>query len=293
VRGSRIFLSPLIMQRILITGASGNVGQAILRHMELQADQELWLGSRKLPPPGENQLFFDFEQLEASERSLQQVDILFLLRPPHISDVKAYFQPLIAAAERAGVEQVIFLSVQGADKVSFIPHAKIEKLLRESSLTWTFIRPSYFMQNLTTTLLPGIRDRKRIFLPAGKAPFLWVDVDDIGRAIAAILKEPAAHRGQAYDITGQELINFEAVAKKLSVALEIPIRYESPSLLRFFVEKKRQQTPTAFILVMIMLHYLPRFQPPPQVSDALVQLTGTVGRRLDAFIQNHKALWKK
>jgi uncharacterized protein YbjT (DUF2867 family) len=32
-----------------------------------------------------------------------------------------------------------------------VPHARVEKALRASALDWTFVRPSFFMQNLSTT----------------------------------------------------------------------------------------------------------------------------------------------
>ena len=91
--------------------------------------------------------------------------------------------------------------MQGADRASFIPHAKIEKLILKSDIAYTFIRPSYFMQNLTTTLRQDIREKNKIFLPAGEAHFLWVDVDDIGKAIARVLEEPEKHLNRIYTIT--------------------------------------------------------------------------------------------
>jgi hypothetical protein len=49
------------------------------------------------------------------------------------------------------------------------------------------IYKSYFMQNLTTTLLPEIVKQKRITLPSGKAKFNWIDVKNIGEATAHLI----------------------------------------------------------------------------------------------------------
>lgn len=276
------------MENILITGASGNVGQAILHHFAPNAEQKLYLASRK---EGENQLYFDFENLEGTKPSLAKTDTLFLLRPPQISDVKQYFQPLIKHAKEAGVKHIVFLSVQGAEDVSFIPHAKIEKLIKASGIPYTFIRPSYFMQNLSTTLLQDIKAHDRIFLPAGKAKFLWVDVMDIGKAIAVVLQDVAAHRNQAYTITGNELYDFEEVTRMLSEALGRKIDYVSPNLLRFYLIKKKEGMKPAFILVMIMLHYLPRFQKAPHISPDLTNLSGDVPISLRDFMERNKEIW--
>ncbi|MEK6481976.1 NmrA family NAD(P)-binding protein [Catalinimonas sp. 4WD22] len=277
------------MENILITGATGNVGQAILHHFTPKAGQKLYLASRKA---GENQRYFDFEDPEGTKSTLAQTDTLFLLRPPQISDVKKYFEPLISHAKEAGVRHIIFLSVQGAEDVSFIPHAKIEKLIQASGIAYTFIRPSYFMQNLSTTLLQDIKEQDRIFLPAGKAKFLWIDVMDIGKAIAAILQDVAAHRNQAYTITGNELYNFEEVAQMLSEVLDRKIDYISPNLLQFYLSKKKEGIKSAFIFVMIMLHFLPRFQKAPKISPDLSCLSGDIPLTLRDFIVKNKEVWQ-
>ncbi len=279
------------MEKILITGASGNVGTAILQHFKPEPHHLLFLATRERPT-APHELYFDFENLERTLESLSEVDVLFLLRPPQIADVGQFFEPLIEEAKERDVRHIVFLSVQGADEISFIPHAKIEKLIVGSGIPYTFIRPSYFMQNLTTTLRSDIRERDRIFLPAGKAPFLWINVADIGKAIAAVLRAPDEHQNQAYTLTGKELLDFYEVAEMLSQELGRNIEYVSPNLLRFFIEKKRQGASIAYILVLIMLHYLPRFQRAPEISDEFTKLTRAEPGELSDFIREHASVWK-
>ena len=281
------------MKTILLTGATGNISQAVLRHFSPGSKQQLFLAYRKEDEKNAPLLyrFFDFTQLNKSKETLAQTDILFLLRPPHISDVQTYFAPLLQACVEVGVKHVMFLSVQGADTASFIPHAKIEKLILKSGIAYTFIRPSYFMQNLTTTLRQDIREKNKIFLPAGEAPFLWVDVDDIGKAIARVLEEPEKHRNRIYTITGEELLDFGEVADMLSALVGRPIHYRSPNLLRFFFGKKREGVPTPFILVMMLLHFLPRFQPSPAISPDFTVLTGEQPNSHTSFMHQHREEW--
>lgn len=279
------------MQNILITGASGNVGEAVLQYFKPRKNQRLFKATRQKNEKGDEFRYFDFENLERTKAGLEGIDVLFLLRPPHIADVPKYFGPLIEAAVAQSVAHIVFISVQGADKISFIPHAKIEKLIRKSGLAYTFIRPSYFMQNLTTTLLADIRDRNQIFLPAGNAPFLWVDVDDIGKAIATVLQDVNLYQNNAYTITGKEHFNFEEVAQMLSETLGRKIEYTSPNLLRFYFTKKKEGMKRAFILVMMALHYLPRWQKPPVLSDDFEKMTGLKPATPQGFIQNNLDKW--
>ncbi len=117
---------------------------------------------------------FDFEDTNSFEQSLTGIDRVFLLRPPHISDVDKFFRPLLQHFRLYNIHDVVFLSVQGAEKSKVIPHNKIEKLLKEFGFNTIFLRPAYFMQNLTTTLLQDIKMKRRIILPAGKARFNWL-----------------------------------------------------------------------------------------------------------------------
>ena len=70
---------------------------------------------------------------------------------------------------------------KGAENNRFIPNHKTEQLLICSGLAYTLLRPAYFMQNFTTTLRADLVERHRIFLPAGRARFTLIDVDDISR----------------------------------------------------------------------------------------------------------------
>ena len=281
------------MENILITGATGSVGTAILSHITLQPGQQLYQGTRHQDQLDANHWYFDLDNLPDTIATLSQVDTLFLLRPPQIAD-EVVFRILIRGAQEFGVKHIVFLSVQGADSTPFIPHAKIERLIRESGINYTFVRPSYFMDNLITAFGNDIRERGRIFVPAGEARFLWIDVSDIGTAIATILKDVREHQHQVYTITGSrsELLSFPEVVTVLSQELGRPIHFVSPNLLRFFVTKKQQGVPVSFVAVMIALHYVARFQKLPVVHRDLEYLTGNSPHSLREFVQTHAAVWK-
>lgn len=266
---------------ILITGATGNIGRAVLKY--LQQDERVWRASQKQALES-NERYFNFEDLEKSKAALQNLDLLFLLRPPQISDTKKYFQPLIQICKEQKVKHIVFLSVQGVEKSSIIPHNKIERMILNSGMNYTFLRPSYFMQNLTTTLKPDI-DRGQIYLPAGNTKFLWIDADDIGKAIAKIIETPSAHVNKTYTLTGTEYFTFKEVSAKLTHVLKRHIVYKSPSLIGFIFTKMRQGVSFGYTLVLIMLHYLARFQSTPPVTDDFKKLTNQEPKKLDDFLK--------
>lgn len=288
------------MKKILITGASGNVGLAVVKHLaNLDGDFQVFAGVRDPAADAELMLahnaltlHFDFTDTASVAAALAGCDALFLLRPPQIADVKRYFHPVIELAKTSGVGHIVFLSVQGAESSRFIPHHKIEKRIVQSCIPYTFLRPAYFMQNFTTVLLPGIVEHDAIYLPAGNAPFALADVEDIGHVAAQVLTAPAKHTHKAYDLTSAELLSFPAMAAILSQHIGRPITYTSPNPLAFYFQKRRENTPPMYILVMIMLHYLPRFQRAPALSDWIEKITHQPPTRFADFVAQHRQVFQ-
>lgn len=285
------------MNRILVTGATGNVGMEVIRFLSgANGKLQVLAGVRdisgaKVKLHGYKTLeyiHFDFEDPATFQPSFENVQSVFLLRPPHISDVNLYFKPLISAMKQAGVRKIVFLSVQGAEKSKVIPHNKIEKLIVESGISYIFLRPSYFMQNLTTTLLKDIQDKRRIYLPAANAKFNWIDIENIGEVAAILLDRFDEFSNRAIELTGYENKNFGDVAELISAISAKKIEYQSPNPFRFFSTKKKEGMKTGMIAVMIMLHFLPRFQEAPRISNFYEKLTGKQPISLKAFLEKEQ-----
>jgi uncharacterized protein YbjT (DUF2867 family) len=208
------------MRKILITGATGNIGFEVIRFLaKIDSSTKIIAGVRNIEKakgvfkdyPDLEYTHFDFEDFTTFDTALNGIDTVFLVRPPHISDIDTYFKPLILKLKEKNIQQVVFLSVQGAEKSKVIPHNKIERLLTEHGLDFIFLRPAYFMQNLTTTLIGDIQTKREIILPAGKAKFNWIDVENIGEAGAILLHKFGDYKNQAFELTGLENENFEKV----------------------------------------------------------------------------------
>ncbi len=286
------------MKKLLITGATGNVGMEVIKSLQkIQHQLDIFAGVQDVEKDREKlkeyyliSEKFDFMDVNTFEPAMKNCQILFLLRPPRISDTEKWFKPLIEIAEKCDVKHIVFLSVQGVEKSSIIPHHKIEKLILESGIPYTFLRPAYFMQNFTTTLHDDLVKKKRIFLPAGKAKFTLIDVRDIGEVAAKIIIDTTKHINQSYELTCQEKLSFQEMADKLSVGLGIKIEYISPNLINFLIQKLKENVSFGYILVLIMLHYLPRFQQEPFFSNAFQKIAGRNPTSFDQFVEDNKEI---
>jgi len=290
------------MSNILITGATGNIGVEVIRYLyKFGTSNRIIAGVRNIDKaksifndcPKLEYVHFDFEDSETFDGALKCIDLIFLLRPPHISDIDRYFKPLISKIVQHNIREVLFLSVQGVEKSKVIPHNKIERLVIENELDFIFLRPSYFMQNLTTTLIEDIKTKRNIILPSGNAKFNWIDIENIGEVAAILLEKFADYKNQSYEITGLENEDFYYVTSLINKVIENPIEYKSVNPLKFFWVKKQEGMVTGMIVVMILLHFLPRFQKAPRISNFYEQMTGRKPTDLKTFIEREKKQLEK
>ncbi len=290
-------IKTLHVNNILITGATGNIGFEVIRFLyKTDTSNRIIAGVRNIEKaksvfkeyPKLDYVHFDFENFDSFDNALTGMDRMFLLRPPHISDVDKYFKPLLSSIKKNTVNEIVFLSVQGAEKSKVIPHNKIEQLINENGLDYIFLRPSYFMQNLTTTLIKDIKTKRAIILPSGQAKFNWIDIENIGEAGAILLDKFGDYKNQAFEITGLENESFAKVTSLINKAIENPIRFRNVNPIKFYRIKRREGMEKGMIIVMILLHLLPRFQKEPRISDFYERLTGKKPTDLETFIEREK-----
>lgn len=284
-------------RKILITGATGNVGYEVINGLyELKSDAVLIAGAHR-PEIAKNKLsefpelqfiHLDLADTSSYKDSLKGIDSVFLIRPPNLANMETEFEPFIRYLSEYGVKKIVFLSVQGAEKLKRIPHSQIERLILKYNMDWVFIRPSYFMQNLTSTLYHEIKQDNTLYMPSKDLKFTWVDVKDIGYAIAVIMNDFDKYKNNAYEITGKEIEGFDFVAKELTEMTGEKFHYISPNPITFFLAKRKQGIKPLLIIVMLMLHFVPRFDGTVnKMTDTYKYLTGREpGTIRDFLIRN-------
>ncbi len=280
------------MKAVFVTGATGNVGVEVvsqLQKRDIPVKAAVLRGRNESVPEGVTPVEFDFEDPSTFGSALDGVDRVFLMRPPHMADAKA-FSPFIKAMKAAGIRQVVLLSVQGAGQNIFVPHHGIEVLLKKSGLAWTFLRPSFFMQNLTTTHLADIRDHDEIYVPAGGGRTNFIDVADIGEAAAACLATPG-HDQTAYEVTGTEALTYDQVAEILSAVCNRRITYPRPSAKQFKKHMRETGHNDDFVKVMGMIYAIAKFGMAAGTTDTFETLVGRKPHTLREWAERNAAIW--
>ncbi|HYJ56140.1 MAG TPA: NmrA family NAD(P)-binding protein [Mycobacterium sp.] len=283
----------------MITGPSGNVGHELVALLAAQPGARFRIAGREPTQPGSGAVEacpMDFFDRSTWGSVLAEVDRLFLLFPlPGNRAAREAIIPFVAAAEQAGCRHVVYVSVFGADRARFLPHHKVEAALRDSAMTWTVLRCSFFMQNLHRTISThgeDIVDRGELFIPAGRGRITFLDARDAAAVAAMILSDPGEHRNTAYELTGPAALTMDDVAAALSAALGHPVRYTHPGLIAFARRLRRRGVSWDTIAFMSAVYSLTRLGRNQPITDDVRRLLGRAPRTLAEFLADSAWRWR-
>jgi uncharacterized protein YbjT (DUF2867 family) len=218
--------------RILITGATGNVGSAVLDNLGttdvgLRALAHDESKARSLRDRGVEAIVGDFLEPETLSPALEGVGTVLLVTPIHPEQVTQASNVIKAAKESGNDPRIVRLSVHQASHQAPArnsrQHAEIEDELASSGLLYTLLRPTTFMQN-TLMAARTVTSEGRIYQPFKDGRLGMIDARDIGEVAAKVLTEEG-HEGEMYTLTGPAAITFYDVARALSEVLGKEVSY--------------------------------------------------------------------
>jgi len=242
-------------ETLLITGATGRQGGAVLRHLLKQGGWKLRAlvhradarGVDGLKQQGVEVVQGDLEDVSSLEAAVLGVYGVYSVQNFWAVGARREVQQgknLAAVAKKAGVQHFVYSSVGGAERKTGIPHWEskweIENYIRQLKLPATVLRPVSFME--THHILEvevGILKGKLADPIRADKPYQTIATDDIGAFVALAFQRPREFIGMELEIAGSELTNPEA-AKVFSRVMGKPIKFRKPPLpiVRVFLGKE-------------------------------------------------------
>ena len=154
-------------QSILVTGASGVLGRAIVG-AALKAGFQVRQGVRnpaKADRAAES-VRLDYTDATTIAPAVAGVSALLLIAPVLDPHAAAELSPVIAAARAAGVRHIVFISAFGVNHSEQSPLRVVEHLVMDSGIPYTILRPNFFMENFAEGFLAASKGAER-HLPGG------------------------------------------------------------------------------------------------------------------------------
>jgi uncharacterized protein YbjT (DUF2867 family) len=237
-------------ETILVTGATGTLGSQVVKQL-LSAKGKEDVNIKAAARSSNDNTFeglnkvqvvqLDYNNPSTLAAALKGVDKLFLLTPFQ-SNMVDLTSNLVNEAKNARVKYIVKQSVMGADVEPGITpgilHRQAEKIIEESKISFTFLRPNFFMQNFVNFYSHSIKTQGAFYVPAADAKVSFVDVRDIAAvAVQALVTTTTndggggrdKHKGKAYNITGGEALSYGQAAEIISNEVGKKVSYVNVS----------------------------------------------------------------
>jgi uncharacterized protein YbjT (DUF2867 family) len=289
-----------IFMKILVTGATGNVGRLLVKQL-IDRGTAVRIFTRKQPQqnqyPNEVEVAVgDLLDPDSVANAMKGIDKLFLLNavsPSELTEALIGF----GIARRVGVRHITYLSVFKANEMKAAPHMatkfSVENAIRESDISFTILRPNYFMQN-DAGLKPVIAGMGFYPMPLGPVGVSAVDIRDIAEAGAISLTEKG-HEGQTYDLVGPTAVTGPSNAEVWSKLLGKPVIYAGHDLDRW-ENQVRSQMPSwmAFdVRTMFEGFFAHGYTATATEVGRLTKLLGHAPRSYEAFATEIATDWAR
>lgn len=216
--------------RILVMGATGQVGSAVLSALAEQPTVEVVAAARQVEKAdhlGVPVVYLDLDKFETFAPALQGVESIFMATG-YTVDMLRQSKDLVNAAKRAGITHIVHLGACGDDDTRVAHygwHQFIERYIEWSGIRFTHLRPEIFMQNLLGYGGESYVKNGVIKHYVGAARLSWVDCEDVAAVAAACLLDPNTHAGRTYRL-GYEAKTYYELAEAFAEALGKPFSYE-------------------------------------------------------------------
>ena len=280
---------------ILVTGANGNIGSAVVpdllgRGVPVRVLVRDTAKAQKAFGDRVEIIEGDLSDTASVQSALDGVEKVFL-NTPSLDGFIDLQRPLIDAAAQAGVAHLVRISVMGADLTSPISyargHAALDAHLASTDLPWTVLAPSGYFQNLLSSA-ESIR-QGAIYGSAGDGAVGFIDTRDIAEVAAAILTDDG-HQGQTHVLTGGQAITYSEIAAAFQSELGHDVAYVDVPPEAFGENLRGFGLPDSQVTDILALFEVFKAGYAATVTPDVAQLLGRQPRTIADFVHDYRAV---
>jgi NAD(P)H dehydrogenase (quinone) len=271
-----------------ITGSTGQLGGRIARRLaEAGVPQRLVVRDPARAPqlPDTTVAVASYDDGTAVREALRGLSTVLMVSAAEHPDRLAQHLTFVDAAADAGVEHLVYVSFLGAAPDSTFTlarhHWATEEHIRARGLRATFLRDSLYAD-----FFPFLTGEDGVIRgPAGDGRVAAVAQDDIADAAVAVLREPAAHVGATYDLTGPEALTLTQVAETLTAVTGRPVSYHPETIEEAYASRASYGAPGWQVDAWVSTYTAIAAGEMAAVSTAVRDLTGHPARTLTELLR--------
>jgi NAD(P)H dehydrogenase (quinone) len=281
-------------ERILVTGASGNLAQLTLAAL-LKAGQKNLLATTR-DPEKVNALGYDEVDVRSADfktpsglaSAFKGATRLLLISTTDVgaSRVEAH-KTAVTAAKAAGVKHIIYTSCPNPETSTAImapDHAATEKFIKESGLKYTFLRMNCYAQFLMLAL-PAAIESGTLFGCAGTGKIAYVTREDCAKAAAGALINASQFENTSLDVSGPDAYSYADVASLVSEIKQTKVVYQDLSPEDYIAARVKTGLPELYAKWFASFELSVSRGDSAAVTDAVKKLSGKPPAGLPEFLK--------
>jgi len=285
------------MTKILITGATGNLGKSVMTQLlKTIKPNNLAVLVRKaddleaLKLQGLDARLGDYSDYESLVQAFKGIEKLFFISGSEFVNRSQHHENVVKAAKETGIEHVVYTSFQRKNETEASPmafviddHINTENLLKESGLTYTILRHNLYMDMLPLFIGDKVLESGLIYQPAGDGKTAFTLRDDMAELAGHILIS-GGHENTAYDVSTDTAYSYQEIAALISKLTGKEIRYSSPSVEEFTNTMVEAGVPDEYIGLFKGFALAIKDGELDKTSTIFEQMLGRKATTLEAFL---------
>lgn len=224
------------MTKILVTGATGNIGRKTLQYLLKRRPASELIGLARHPEKAADLAAAgieirqgDYSDFDSLVRAFSGVEKVMLVSATAFSDRTTQHENVVKAARQAGVRHIVYMPIIRKPDVQFVlPMVTAEdivaqKAIKASGLDYTFVCHPPFLESIGLYIGDKILDTG-VQSAVGEGSARFASHDDLAEAHAVVLSEPG-HENKTYLLHGGPAVSFADIAQILSEITDKPVPY--------------------------------------------------------------------
>ena len=245
--------------KIAITGATGQLGHYVIQALLTKTDAQNIVAlvrdlnkAQHLKAQGVELRHFDYDQTETLAPALEGIDKLLLISANEIGRRTPQHQAVIQAAQQSKVPYIAYTSLLNADASTLglsQEHRETEALIKNSGLTYTFLRNNWYTENYLAGLSHAI-ESGTLYGAANDGKISSASRIDYAEAAATVLISDA-HENKIYELAGSTAFTLQDLADAISEVSGQAVQYKNLTSEQYHKGLVQAGLPTGLVDVIV------------------------------------------
>ncbi|QGY43075.1 NAD(P)H-binding protein [Maribellus comscasis] len=248
------------MSKILITGATGNLGKQTLQSLVSKTDVSNLAAlvrdeskATDLKELGIEIRVGNYDDIASLTSAFHGIDKLFFVSASDIEKRLPQHKNVLEAAKENSVEHIVYTSFVRKNETDSSPIAAVakahiysEEFLLESGIDYTILRNTLYMEFAPYFMGDKVLENRMVYLPSGDGKVAFLLRSEMAEIAANILTSEG-HENKTYTLSSEEAFSYADIAKIISKISEKDIKFVSPPVDEFVQTMHKAGVPEEMI----------------------------------------------